>query len=352
MQADFELIANKENITELLRDRLLELRITDKAGLDSDELEIRLDDRDGRVEFPPKGAILRVALGWRGQALAPMGSFTVDEIELSGPPSTITIRAKPSDMRQDARSTRSVAYEATTLAAIVAAIASRNGWEPACSVEVAVPRADQQGESDLHFVTRLARQHGATATVKEGKLIVLPRDSGKSASGKAVPAVTLTPQDLVSYQLTFPDRASFAKVKARAHDPKTGKQVVVELPNPDGTAAQAGGEHVDRHVYPTPDAAKAAAKSRLDGLNRATASGNLSSIGRADIGAESTVRLSGFKAGADGDYLVESVTRTYAGQSWVDSYSISAGNQGKAKVGRTKKADAPLAVVSLPDAGG
>lgn len=350
MQAYFELIADEQNITELLRDRLLELRITDKAGLESDELEIRLDDRDGHVEFPPKGASLRVSLGWQGQPLSPMGRFTVDEIELSGPPATLTIRAKPADMRQEARTTRSIAYESTTLADIVAAVAGRNGWEPACRVEVEVPRADQQRESDLHFITRLARQHGATATVKEGRLLVVPRDGGKTATGKSLPVVTLTPRDLTDYRLTFPDRASFAKVKATAHDAKTGQQVVIELPNPDSTAAQTGGEHVDRHTYPTPEAAKAAAQSRLDGLNRATASGSLSSIGRVDIAAETTVRLSGFKAGADGDYLVESVTRSYSGRGWVDSYEISAGNQGKAKVGKSKKKDGPLKVLELPPA--
>ncbi|TKD40696.1 phage late control D family protein [Azotobacter chroococcum] len=350
MQADFELIADEHNVTALIRDRLLELRITDKAGLESDELEIRLDDRDGHVEFPPKGAHLQVSLGWNGQPLSPMGRFTVDEIELSGPPATLTIRAKPADMRQEARSTRSIAYESTTLADIVAAVAGRNSWEPACRVEVEVPRADQQRESDLHFITRLARQHGATATVKEGKLLVVPRDGGKTASGKSLPVVTLTPRDLTDYRLTFPDRASFAKVKAAAHDTKTGQQVVIELPNPDSTAAQTGGEHVDRHTYPTPEAAKAAAQSRLDGLNRATASGSLSSIGRVDIAAETTVRLSGFKAGADGDYLVESVTRSYSGRGWVDSYEISAGNQGKAKVGKSKKKDGPLKVLELPPA--
>lgn len=349
MQADFELLADGQDITALLRDRLLELRITDKAGLESDELEISLDDRDGRVAFPPKGARLRVSLGWKGQPLSPMGAYTVDEIELSGPPATLTIRAKPADMRQEARSTRSVAYEDTTLAAIVEAVAGRNGWEAACRVEAAVPRADQQRESDLHFITRMARQHGATATVKEGRLLVVPRDGGKTASGKSLPVVTLTPQDLSRYSLTFPDRASFAKVKTKAHDAKTGQPVVIELPNPDGSAAQTGGEHVDRHTYPTPEAATAAAQARLDGLNRATASGSLTSIGRAEIAAETTVRLSGFKAGADGDYLVESVSRSYSGSSWVDTYTLSAGNAGKAKVGKSKKKkDGPLQVVELP----
>ncbi|MFD2404959.1 hypothetical protein ACFSVK_02840 [Azorhizophilus paspali] len=59
------------------------------------------------------------------------------------------------------------------------------------------------------------------------------------------------------------------------------------------------------------------------------------------------MRLSGFKVGADGDYLVEPVTRNYWGGGWVDSYEISA---GKAKVvkSKSKKKDGPLQVIDLP----
>lgn len=351
MQPDFQLLADSTDVTDIFRDRLLDMRITDKPGLESDELEIRLDDRDGLVAFPPKGATLKVAIGWIGNPLAPMGSYTVDEIELSSPPRTIVIRAKPTGLRQEARTTRSLDYEGTTLAAIVAAVAGRNDWEPICKVEAQVPRADQQRESDLQFITRLSRQYGATATVKESKLLVLPRDGGQSASGKTMPSVTIKPSDLKRYSLKFPDRASFSKVKASSHDSKTGKLITIELQNPDSDAAQTGGEHTDRHPYATPEAAKAAAKAKLDSLNRATASGSLECEGRADITAESNVNLSGFKADADGTYLVESVTHQYSKNGWTTSIELSAGNEGKAKVGKAKsdkKKAGPLDVIELP----
>ena len=350
MQADFEIIANNNNITEQIRDRLLELKIVDKQGLDSDELEIQLDDRDGKVEFPPKGATLRVSLGWMGSGLHYMGTYRVDEIELSGPPTTLSIKAKPADMRQDARSQRSLSYEDTTLAGIVTTIAGRNGWAPVCEVTASVPRSDQIGESDLHFVTRLARQYGATATVKDGKLLVLPRDGGKSASGKSLPVIVLRPSDLDNYRLTFPDRGSFGKVKASAHDNKTGKQINLEIPNPSDTSAKTGGEHVDRHVYPNSAAAKAAAQSRQESLNRSTARGSLTLMGRADVAAEITIGLMGFKAGADGNYLIESVAHSYAGKSWVTTIEVNAGNGGKAKVGHkgSKGASTNLAIPAPP----
>lgn len=347
MEAQFEVIADGEDITALLRDRLLGITVVDKPGIDSDELEIRLDDRDSRVQFPPKGAVLRVSLGWSEKGLHDMGSYVVDEIEVSGPPDTIVLRGKPADMRQDARSHRSISYESTTLAKVVQAVASRNGWEPVCTLETAIPRLDQVRESDVHFISRVARQYGATATIKAGKLIVLARDAGQSASGKKLPSIVLGKSDLETYSLTFPDRGSFGKVKARAHDTKTGKQVIIDLPNPEASSARTGGEYFDRHVYPNPDAARAAAASRQQGLNRSTATGSLTTIGRADISAESHIILQGFKADIDGQYLVDSTTQSYADKSWQTTIALNAGNEGKAKAGRKKKTG-PGQIINLP----
>ena len=69
MRAIFQIIANAQDMTDLLKDRLISLQLTDQAGLQSDECEIRLDDRDDRIAFPRKGAQLRISLGWEGQGL-------------------------------------------------------------------------------------------------------------------------------------------------------------------------------------------------------------------------------------------------------------------------------------------
>ncbi|WP_336817560.1 contractile injection system protein, VgrG/Pvc8 family, partial [Burkholderia gladioli] len=168
------------------------------------------DDRDGRIRFPPKGATVKVSLGWEGQGLSMLGEYAVDEVGLRGPPASVVFRGKPANMRATSKTQRYGSWSNVRLADIVGDVARRNKWSAACDVDVVVPRVDQFGESDLHFVTRLARQYGATATVKAGKLIVLPRGGGKSASGKPLPVVTLTPELLLDYDINFPDRASFA----------------------------------------------------------------------------------------------------------------------------------------------
>ena len=75
------------------------------------------------VSLPSRGASIEVLLGYSGTALTRLGRYTVDEVELSGPPDTLVIRGKAT----------------------------------------VVPRADQLNESDFNFITRLARQYDCTA---------------------------------------------------------------------------------------------------------------------------------------------------------------------------------------------
>ncbi|MGQ0711186.1 MAG: phage late control D family protein [Rhodoferax sp.] len=338
MKPDFQVVADKEDITALLRDRLISIRTTDKPGLEADECEIHIDDRDGKVAFPKKGATLEISLGYLGEKLTFLGRYTVDEIEVSGPPQSIVIRGKPANIAATMKSQRRHAWERVTLSGIVSDIARRNKLQPLCQVVADVPRADQINESDMHFITRLAKQHGATATVKDGKLIVAKRGDGKSGGGKPLPEISLHRDDLASYTFTFPDRALYGQVQANWHDKATGKQEVVLLENPSAPAGVAAPRHTARHTYPTKEAADAAARAQLAALNRATMTGRIElDRGRADIGAEKWVKFEGIKMDVNGTYLIESVEQRFSKEAWITSFAISAGNGGKGKVGREKK---------------
>jgi phage protein D len=333
MQPNFQVLADEADITALIHDRLLSIRTTDKPGLESDECELTLDDRDGAVGFPKKGATLKVSLGYVGDDLWMIGKYRVDEIEVSGPPQQIVIRAKPMDIKDTMKDQRRFSWEGATLAAITADIAARNQLKPMCSVEAGIPRADQINESDMHFITRIAREHGATATIKDGELIVAPRGEGKSGSGRPLPEIILHRDDLASYSMTFPDRPAYGATAAGWHNNKTGKREIIEVPNPNG---ETGPTYTERHIYPNPEAATAATKSRAEGLNRSTMTGKLELMrGRADVGAERWLEIVGIKDEIDGTYLIESVEQNFSKSAWLTSISINAGNSGKSKVGAT-----------------
>ena len=348
MTPKFRIVANGSDITSLINDRLLLLRTTDKPGMESDEFELRIDDRDGQVTLPRRGAGIEIYLGYAETSLVRLGLYVVDEIEVSGPPDTIVIRGKASDMRGTGKSIRLGSWEDVPLSKIVSDIAARNGWTPACTIATKVARADQLHESDFSFVTRLAKQYDCTAKVGDGKLMVMQRQAGLSASGKAIGAITITRSDVSRWQFRLGDRNAHKTVTAKHQDKKTGTLSVVSLENddvPDGLPAV----HTDRHIHPNKTAAESAAKARLAAFNRSTAGVRLEMPGRTDLFAERLIVATGFKVGLDGEYLTDSVEQTFTQAGWSTTVECNGGKKGKAKAKgkKPKKAAKPVKVVSL-----
>ena len=341
----FRIVADGSDITRMINDRLLLLRTSDKPGMESDEFELRIDDRDGAVTLPARGASIEIFLGYAGSTLSREGRYVVDDIEVSGPPATLVIRGKASDMRGSGKTTRSGSWEGDSLATIVSTIARRNGWEPACKVATIVPRADQLGESDFNFVTRLAKQHDCTAKVADGKLIVMPRQGGVTASGKTLGVVTITKADVSRYSFQLGDRSNHKTVKTKYQDKATGKLKVISLDNddsPDGLPPV----HTDRHIHPNKTAAEQAAKARLSAFTRSTASGRLEMPWRSDLFAERMISAQGFKDGLDGEYLVDSREQVFTQSGWSTTIECNGGKKGKAKA-KGKKPEKTLKVVNL-----
>lgn len=343
MRPVHRIVADGVDVTNLINDRLLLARTIDKPGVDSDDFELRLDDRDGALALPKRGANIAVYLGWAEDKLTLLGRYTVDEVEFSGPPDTIVIRSKSSDTRSAAKTTRSGSWEGVSLTSIVADVAKRNGWEPECPVETIVERADQMGESDLNYINRLAKQYDCTAKVADGKLLVLPRNAGKSASGKVLSAVVINKKDVSRYQFRFGDD-SVKKAARVAYQDSKGELVTLEVDNED--AADEPPVHTDRHIHANKSAAEAAAKARLAGFNRSTAGVRLEMNGRTDVFAESPVNTQGFKDGADGEYLADSVEQMWNQAGWTTTVECNAGNKGKPDA-KGKKKKGPLTVLQL-----
>ncbi|MFK3907889.1 phage late control D family protein [Pseudomonas monteilii] len=348
MKPTYQIIADGNDITALINDRLLMLRTSDKPGMESDEFELRIDDRDQAVALPARGSQVAVLMGYEGQALTRLGAYTVDEVELTGPPDTIVVRGKASDMRGSGKTVRSGSWEGVPLSQIVGDIAKRNGWEPVCSVATKVERVDQRNESDFNFITRLAKQYDCTAKVAEGKLLVMPRQGGQSTTGKAMSVVTINKTDVNRYQFRLGDRSTQKAVKTQHQDQKTGKLQVVELGNDDAPDSLPP-VHTDRHVYPNKTAAQQAAKARLAAFNRSTAGVRLEMLGRTDLFAERSINAQGFKPGLDGEYLVDGVDQVFTQSGWTTTVECNGGKKGKAKAKgkKTKKTDKPLRVVQV-----
>ena len=184
---DYTLVVDGRDITARVDPRLISLTLTEARGEEADQLELELSDHDGALAIPPKSAIIELAIGWAGQALVQKGAFVVDEVEHTGAPDKLSIKARSADMRKEMRVRTEVSWHDTTIGAIVNKIAGRHQLTPRVDGRLAgvqVEHIDQTHESDLHFLNRLARQHDAVATVKNKHLLFLPINGTKTSTGR------------------------------------------------------------------------------------------------------------------------------------------------------------------------
>lgn len=213
----FRIVIEGKDATQTLDKRLLGMTLTDNRGFEADQLDLELDDADGLVIMPRRGAVISLALGWKGEPLYSKGKFTVDEIEHSGSPDRLTIRARSADFRETLNVRREKSWHKTTVGDVVKDIAARHSLQVAMGNDVAamaLDHLDQTNESDASFLMKLARQYGAIASVKDGNLLFIRQGQGKTASGKALPVITITRRDGDSHRFSLADRGAYTGVIA------------------------------------------------------------------------------------------------------------------------------------------
>lgn len=309
----FRILADAVDVTARIRANLAALRLTDRDGMEADQVEITLADPAGTIALPRRGARLSVALGWAGAPLVDKGSFTVDEVGEDGPPDVIAIVARSADFRASLKETREASYSATTLGAILAAIAERNGLKAAIHPDLAahpIDHLDQTGESDANLVTRLGADHGAVATVKSGRLVFVPAGAGLTAGGALLPAVTLRRQDGDRHSFRATDRdGTDTGVKAKWHDHATGKTMFA-------LAGEEGATKTLKRVYPSRAEAQAAADAAWKRRRRGAHEFRLTlAAARPDLLACQPIRLEGWRPEITGlSWIAGDVTHSLDGE--------------------------------------
>lgn len=304
MTPRFTIRAGTDDVTTTIADRLMDLTITDNAGLEVDELQIRLDARDSVIAFPRRGVTLTVDLGFQGSPMAKMGSYVVQGVAGNGPPDTMTITAHAADMTGDIRVPRTVTWENQTFGQIVAAIAARHGLSNAVTAELAnhpFASVPQTSESDLHLLTRLSADLGALAKIADGAIVVAARGQSKSITGRDMPEIPIARKTLARFAWSLGERATYDACKAWWQDRSGGTRESVLI----GTS---GRTFELRRVFPDATLARRAARSKLDDLKRgrATFEGALSTA-NLDLTSESPVIVSGVLPVIDGRWIVTQV---------------------------------------------
>lgn len=189
-----EHLGKTEDITDVFGEQLISLTIQDKRGLEMDTLQIDTADSTGNsVPVEWEGVKLKVWLGWEHIGLVYKGSFTITEVRHSGPPDIVSIKAVSIDLEKGFKQKRERSWHNKTIGDVIMTIANDYGM----IVKVHENLRDtkiahiDQNESDASFISRIATEHNAIATVKNNHLLFLPKNQGFTANGLQLPTYTI-----------------------------------------------------------------------------------------------------------------------------------------------------------------
>lgn len=336
----------EKDITQIVEKRLMSLTLEDNRGLEADRIDLQLSDHDGALELPPRNAKIQMAIGWQGEGLVDKGLFSVDEVQFSGAPDTLTIRARSADLKGTLTSQKERSFDNIKIGTLIDQIAKENGLQGLTATKYAeqtIKHLDQTNESDINLLTRLAKEYDAIATVKDGKLLFIEQGKGLTASGKEIPSIEINRQTGDSYTFSVVESQNYKAVRAYYYNPDNGKkgEVVVdensEIKKVSKTTKKgkvskqkksvlvqtapitSDSEQIKtlRHTYKYEGSAINAAKSAFDKLKRGVATFSLTmAYGNPELMPETPVNLTGFKPQIDStSWIITKVTHNLSPDS-------------------------------------
>jgi uncharacterized protein len=174
---------NKKNVSAELGEHLTDWTFTDNLSGEIDDLQITLEDIEHKWLsdwFPTKGSLLHgdiIKKNWKEQPIkTKIGKFEVDEIDASGDPSIVTLKAlsvpESSSIRGEEKSK---AWEKTTLKVVAGDIAKRNNLKLfyQTNENPKKDRYEQDSETDLAFLYRLCKDEGLCLKLSNHSIVIL-----------------------------------------------------------------------------------------------------------------------------------------------------------------------------------
>ena len=233
------------DISEDIKPYLLSMAFTDNEEDDTDDLQLKLQDAKGiwlqkwlnasvqaaisggTITLGGKTKGLKIKAGIRCSYPSGIirqtncGSFTLDSMKASGPPSNVTIKATSLPYAAGVRTEeRDKAWEEYTLSGIGAEIAGRAGlgFMYDCNSDPFYKRLEQVKETDIAFLQRLCHDAGYSLKVSGSRLVIF--DQAKYEALAAVLTIEWQDGTYTKYDLsTTEGDVTYAKCEVRYYDP-------------------------------------------------------------------------------------------------------------------------------------
>ncbi|MCR8935653.1 contractile injection system protein, VgrG/Pvc8 family [Pseudomonas sp. A4] len=140
--------------------------------------------------MPPKGAVIRLWLGWSDTGLVDKGTYTVDETEHSSAPDVLVSAPAQPTCAKAWKTRRERSWSNTTLGDVLGDIALGNGLTATIAGALdglPILQLDQANESDANLISRVGEEFDAVVTVKAGCLLCLPAGGARQQAAPKCP---------------------------------------------------------------------------------------------------------------------------------------------------------------------
>ncbi len=311
-RAELDVSYEHINITDNIKECLKRFSYTDIVSGGSDSVSIEVQDRDRKWMggcLPQKGDHMSASANfrdWTGDGdnwEMYCGEFEVDDVSMSGPPASCSIKAVSiprSEAFNDEERTKN--WEDVTVREIAAEIAGRAGIDLFYQAEdISVKAMEQDGQTDCKFLYSVCEKYGLAMKVFAGRIVIF--DEAQYEGAEAVDTLCYEDFNRYSYNSTLAGTYTGAKISYT--DPGTGEDHIVMV----------GGPNRIMEINEEADSAEDARRKAVAALNNAnkketTFGGTV--MARKTLISGCCVKLTGFGA-PDGIYYLDQVVTKIEG---------------------------------------
>ncbi len=288
------------NLIDVWGDTLTKIKLHDATAHDSDTCTLTFRVSPPFPALPPKGTRYEVSVGWAASAMAKAGVYTVQHSAFSGDPESgheITVECRAADLLDKVKTVDSGHWDDKTLGEIVDDVARTMGKTALINPElrsIKIPYRARLDQEAGDFLSDLADDFGGAYKVAGDKVIMTVRGSGQSASGAALPTITVTYSPSYEFHFEFEPRGDYAESVAGWYDDETGTWV------DESDQGTGKGRLASPHRRPSKAEAKHAAKAKRGERHRQSATGSVQGPGDPAAVAGCPVIAKGYGPDADG----------------------------------------------------
>lgn len=344
---NLEVVINYEgkDISRDIAPYLISFSYTDNDSDKADDIALSLEDRAGKWRndwFPAKGDKIIASLSahdWeeanKTESL-PCGTFEVTQIDYSGPPSVINIKAVSVPVSKGSSNEKHTkAWENVKLRSIAEDFANKGGLKLYFDVPDSpfYERKDQVEKSDLEFIKELCAECGAGVKVTADKLVIYDEEANEAR--EAAGELKFGDRKLINYRFSSKAAGVYKAAHLQYHNAKKNLNIDVTV-----KADEAEGSERVLELNLKADSIKEAkqiAEKKLKELNDKEVTGQISLMGDFRFSAGNNIEIKDFGS-FDGKYCIEKAVHSISGSGYTTSLDIYMGRAEKKKAKSKRKA--------------